>query len=198
MTDLRRPRAVVLVRHGSTDWSAAGRHTGRSDVSLTAEGMRQAQALPAALAGWSFTHVLSSPLQRAGLTAAAAGFGDIAEMDADLAEWDYGDYEGLTTDEVRQQQPGWTIWDGGVCGGETIGQVAARAQRVLDRLDGVDGDVALFAHGHLLRILAACWLGAPPLLARHLSLSTASISVLGWEHDWRSITRWNDTHHLAR
>jgi probable phosphoglycerate mutase len=197
VTTAGRPRSVVLVRHGATEWSEAGKHTGRIDLPLIDAGVRQVETLAGALAEWRFDRVLCSPLQRARMTVAAAGFGDVVEIDPDLQEWDYGEYEGLTIDEIREQRPAWNIWDGGVTGGESITDVATRAHRVLDRIREVGGDVALFAHGHLLRILAACWLGGPPLLARHLSLSTASISVLGWEHDWASIRGWNDTHHLS-
>ena len=196
MTAARRPHAVVLVRHGATEWSEAGRHTGRIDLPLSELGTHQVETLAGALGEWRFDRVVCSPLQRARATLGAAGLAGAADIDADLQEWDYGDYEGLTTAQVREQRPGWNIWDGGVSGGETVADVAARADRVLERIRDVAGDVALFAHGHLLRVLAARWLGAPPLLGRHLSLSTASISVLGWEHDWASILRWNDTHHL--
>jgi broad specificity phosphatase PhoE len=191
-----RPRSVVLVRHGATDWSEAGRHTGWTDIPLNERGLQQASALAPALASWSFAAVLCSPLQRAVVTCDRAGQLAHAQLDPDLREWNYGDYEGMTSPEVQERRPGWSIWDDGVAGGETLEQVAARADRVIARLRGVDGDAAVFAHGHLLRILAARWIGEPPLLAQHLNLSTATISTLGWEHDWPSITLWNSADHL--
>jgi probable phosphoglycerate mutase len=187
---------VVLVRHGATDWSEEGRHTGWTDVPLNERGRRQASALVPALAGQSFAVVLCSTLQRAVTTCERAGLLGVAQLDADLREWNYGEYEGLTWDEIRARRPGWNLWDGGVVGGEALDQVAARADRVIARLHEVDGDAAVFAHGHLLRVLAARWIGQPPRCAQHLNLSTASISTVGWEHDWPSITLWNDAGHL--
>jgi probable phosphoglycerate mutase len=122
-----------------------------------------------------------------------AGYGDIAQIEPDLREWDYGDYEGRTTAEIRKERPGWSLWEAGVPGGETIGQVAARAQRVIERAVAAGGDAALFAHGHILRVLAACWIGLPPGAAKLLALDTASVSVLGYERETRVITRWNQT-----
>ena len=182
-----------LVRHGETDWARLGRHTGRTDVTLTDTGREQARRLRARLAGKQFAMVLSSPLSRALETARLAGFGDVLEIDPDLREWDYGAQEGLTTVEIRERIPGWSIWTHGVEGGESADQVAARADRVVARVRSARGDVALFAHGHVLRILAARWLDQqPPTHGRHLALATASISVLGWEREAPVLERWNE------
>jgi broad specificity phosphatase PhoE len=191
-----RPRRVVLVRHGATDWSEAGRHTGWTDLPLNAEGLRQAGTLGPRLAEWSFAAVLCSPLQRAVTTRERAGLDRGAELDPDLREWNYGDYEGLTTADIRERSPDWNLWEDGVRGGETLDQVAERADRVVARLRDLNGDVAVFAHGHLLRVLAARCIGQPPRLAQHLDLSTATISTLSWEHERPSITLWNDATHL--
>jgi len=157
------PPRVHLVRHGATEWSVTGQHTGRTDIPLTEEGRRQAERLAARLARERFALVLVSPLARARETARITGFGDVAEVDPDLVEWDYGDYDGRTAAEIRRERPGWTPWHGGFPGGETLEEVAARADRVVARVRGVDGDVALFAHGHILRVIAARWLEQPPL-----------------------------------
>ena len=180
-----------LIRHGETEWSAAKRHTGRTDIPLTPAGERQAAALGQSLAGRQFGLVLSSPLRRASETCRLAGYGEAAEMTDDLLEWDYGIYEGRTTQEVRLEQPGWSIWTTSVPKGESIEQVGHRAQRVIQRALAVGGDVALFAHAHMLRILTGCWLGLPPDAGRLFVLRTASISVLGFERETRVITRWN-------
>lgn len=195
--DSPQPARVVLVRHGATDWSQAGRHTGWTDLPLNEDGRAQAATLAQPLSRWSFSTVLCSPLQRARQTCELAGYLDRAEFDADLREWHYGDYEGLTTAEIRERRPGWTIWSGGVLNGETIEQVADRADRVISRVQQLSGDVAVFAHGHFLRVLASRWIHQAPLLAQHLNLSTATISQVGWEHDWPSITLWNDGDHLS-
>jgi broad specificity phosphatase PhoE len=191
-----RPRRVVLVRHGATDWSEEGRHTGWTDIPLNAEGIREAGTLGPRLAEYPFEAVLCSPLQRAVLTCERAGLRDRAQLDPDLREWNYGDYEGQTSEEIRARVPDWTLWMHGVINGEMLDQVAERADRVVGRLRGHSGDVAVFAHGHLLRVLAARWIDEPALLAQHLNLSTASVSTLAWEHDWPSITLWNDAAHL--
>jgi probable phosphoglycerate mutase len=180
-----------LIRHGETEWSLSGAHTGRTDIPLTENGRRQAEALGRALAGRTFALALSSPLVRAHDTCTLAGFGEQAQIDDNLREWDYGDYEGRTTPEIRQQNPRWSLWSDGVPGGETIAQVAARADAVIARAATASGDVALFAHGHLLRILTARWLGLEPAAARLFALGTASISTLGYERDTRVITKWN-------
>ncbi len=188
MTD--RPR-IWLVRHGETEWSLSGQHTGRTDVPLTTAGQRQAEALARHLAGRAFALVLTSPLGRARETCRLAGYGSTAQVADDLREWDYGIYEGRTTAAIRAVEPGWSIWTHPVPEGESIDQVGARARRVIDRALGAGGDVALFSHGHLLRILGACWIGRPPGDGRLLALATASVSVLGWERETRVIQSWN-------
>jgi len=188
-----RPREVVLVRHGETEWSRSGRHTGRTDVPLTEAGRDQARATGSRLAGRSFERVLTSPLQRAAETCRLAGLGGHAETVDDLREWDYGEYEGFTTPEIREDSEGWTVWSGPVPGGETPADVGARADRVLGSLEGLEGDAALVAHGHMLRVLGARWLGLPPEGGRLLALSTAALCVLGWERETRVLTSWNES-----
>jgi len=180
-----------LIRHGETEWSLSGAHTGRTDIPLTENGRRQAEALGRALANHTFSLVLTSPLARARDTCALAGLGAQAEIDPHLREWDYGDYEGHTTQQIRERNPQWSLWRDGVPGGETIEQVAARADAAIARAAAAGGDAALFAHGHLLRILTARWLGLEPAAARLFALGTASISTLGYERETRVITRWN-------
>jgi probable phosphoglycerate mutase len=192
---------VFLVRHGETEWSVTGQHTGRTDIPLTEEGRRQAERLGARLARERFALVLVSPLKRALETARLAGFAigekeSVAAVDPDLVEWDYGAYDSLTAAEIRRERPGWTPWHGGFPGGETLEDLAARADRVLGRVRPVDGDVALFAHGHILRIIAARWLGQPAVEGSHYSLATATLSVLGWERETPVIDRWNEACHL--
>ncbi len=186
-----------LVRHGETRWSAAGRHTGRTDLALTARGERQAEHLRLRLSGRDFALVLTSTLRRARDTCRIAGYEDRALPDTDLCEWDYGRYEGRTSDEIRLEDPGWTIWDAGVPGGETLAEVGVRVDRVLARALEAPGDVALFSHGHLLRILAARWLRLAPETGRAFALHAASVSVLGCESEERVIELWNDVNHLA-
>src|SRR5262245_8789170 len=181
-----------LVRHGQTEWARLGRHTGRTDIPLTDAGREQAAAVGARLAGHAFAVVLSSPLSRALETACLAGYGDRVETVDDLLEWDYGADEGRTTDEIRGDRPGWTIWRDGPRGGETADQVAARGDRVIGRVRRGPGDALVFAHGHVLRVLAARWLGEPPTEGRLYALSTSTISVLGWERETPVIERWND------
>jgi probable phosphoglycerate mutase len=183
---------VVLVRHGETAWTISGQHTSRTDVPLTAEGRRQAERLAARLAGREFAVVLTSPLKRAAETCRLAGFGDVAELCDDCREWDYGEYEGRTTPEIRTDVPDWSVWRDGVPGGETAAQVAARADRVIDRLRGAAGDSLLFSHGHFLRVLAARWLDLGHEDGRLFALGPASISVLGWEREQAVLTRWNE------
>lgn len=185
------PGDLWLIRHGETEWSRSGAHTGRTDLPLTDTGRRQAQAIAGYLEGRKFDLVLTSPLRRARETCVLAGYGDAAQVEPNLREWDYGDYEGLTSAQIRAQVPDWSIWAGAVPHGETIEQVAARADAVLDRVSRAAGDVALFAHGHVLRILTARWLGVPPREGRLFALGTASVSILGYEHENRVITRWN-------
>lgn len=184
-------RRIVLARHGETAWSAAGRHTGRTDIPLTDAGRDQARRLGRALARRTFAHVLASPLSRALETARLAGFGDVLTTDDDLREWDYGIYEGRTRLEIAAEEPGWTVWTRPIPGGESLAELGARADRVVGRLVGLDGDVLIVAHGHFLRVLGARWIGAEPGLAGHLELGTASLSELGWETDRRSIETWN-------
>ena len=184
---------VVLVRHGQTEWSVSGQHTGTTDIPLTDEGRRQAEALGARLSGWTFSRVLTSPLARAADTCELAGFGARAEVTDDLREWDYGDYEGLRTADIRKDRPGWWLWRDGVPGGETVDEVGRRADRVVDAARAAEGDVALFAHGHVLRVLASRWIGLPPDHGRLFALATASVSVLGWEREAAVVERWNET-----
>jgi probable phosphoglycerate mutase len=181
---------LYAVRHGETEWSRSGQHTGRTDIPLTDAGRAAATKVGAALAGHPFALVLSSPYSRARDTAALAGFADPV-IDDDLREWDYGDYEGRKTLEIREERPGWFLWDDGVPNGESIEEVAARASRVVVRARAAGGDVLVFAHGHLLRILAACWLDQDPRFGRQLVLSPATISILGDERDIPAIDAWN-------
>jgi probable phosphoglycerate mutase len=183
-------RELWLVRHGETEWSRSGAHTGRTDIPLTEAGRANAAAVGRYLAGRQFALVLVSPLQRARETCRIAGY-ENAIIDPNLSEWDYGDYEGRTTEQIQAERPGWSLWADGVLNGETAAQVAARAKRVIARALSVDGDVALFAHGHILRILTATWLGLPPENGRLFALGTASISTLGYERETPVITRWN-------
>ena len=187
---------VFVVRHGQTEWSLNGRHTGRTDIPLTDEGRHQAELAGARLAGHDLALVLSSPMARAYESCKLAGLGDQAVIDDDLLEWNYGEYEGLRSAEIREQRPGWWMWTDGCPGGETAADVASRVDRVTQRCRAADGDVALFAHGHVLRVLGARWAGQDPVLGATLFLSTASVSVLGSEHDNPVINRWNDTSHL--
>jgi broad specificity phosphatase PhoE len=181
---------LVIVRHGETEWSTAWRHTGRTDIPLTDHGRQAAAALRSVLAGRPFALVLTSPLQRARETAALAGFPD-AEVCDDLLEWDYGEDEGRTSDEIREERPGWSIWSDGPKDGEPIAHVAVRAERVIDRALGAGGDVLAFAHGHVLRILTARWLALHPEIGKRFLLGTAAPSTLGWEHDYRVIETWS-------
>jgi probable phosphoglycerate mutase len=183
---------LTLVRHGDTEWSLSGRHTGWTDIPLVESGRRQAKLLGGRLAGRSFALVLSSPLSRALETCRLAGLGDAVTVEPDLREWNYGDLEGLTSDEIRRSMPGWTIWSGPVPGGETADEVGQRADRVIERVMPVDGDVAIFAHGHLLRVLAARWLGLPADHGALFELATATLSRLGWERERRVIELWNE------
>ncbi|MEK9140490.1 MAG: histidine phosphatase family protein [Nitrospirota bacterium] len=184
-----------IIRHGKTEWSAVGRHTGRTDIPLTPEGERQSVALGRYLNGRSFALVLCSPLRRARETCRLAGYQDVASVTDDLQEWDYGAYEGRTTSEIRTEAPGWSIWTGRVPDGETLEQVSGRAERVIQRAVASGGEVALFAHAHILRVLTARWLGLPPDAGRFFSLSPASVSVLGYEREIRVITLWNQEWH---
>ena len=182
---------VLLIRHGETEWSRTGRHTGRTDIPLTEDGRERALAIGRALAGRTMT-VWTSPLARARETCRLAGFADAAQVDDDLREWDYGIYEGRTTAEIRAEAPDWSVWLSPIVDGESLEQVAERARRVMARvLAAGDSDVGLFAHAHFLRILAACWIGLPPYTGRFLALDTASISILGYERQTRVVRQWN-------
>jgi broad specificity phosphatase PhoE len=183
---------LYLVRHGETEWSRARRHTGHTDVPLSAAGEAEARALGAHLAGLEVDRVLASPMSRATTTARLAGFGDRLETTPALLEFDYGDYEGLTSPQIRAQRPDWDLFRDGCPGGETAAAVAERARPLVAELTAGDGRVMVFGHGHQLRIMAACYLHLPPDAARHLFLGTASVSVLGREHDWPAVLLWNE------
>ena len=187
---------VVLVRHGETAWSRSGQHTGRTDIPLLDDGKRMGRALEAPLRAWSFAAVWTSPLRRAIETCELSAHGVMARTNPDLMEWDYGDYEGKTSKEVHSELPDWSLWKDGPPGGETAEQVGARVDRVLEAVRRVEGNVLIFSHGHLLRVLAARWLGLPPTEGRLFALSTASISVLGQDGAQPLLIRWNDTTHL--
>ena len=174
---------VYLVRHGETAWTISGQHTGRTDIPLTDQGERDAQALRTRLKGLSFAKGLTSPLQRARRTGELAGFGECVEIDPDLMEWDYGTYEGRRTVDIRAERPGWRLFEDGCPGGETLVEVATRADRVIARIRALEDNVLVFAHRDILRILAARWVALPALEARRLSLATASVSILGYDHD---------------
>jgi probable phosphoglycerate mutase len=191
-----------LIRHGETEWSLSGAHTGRTDLPLTPTGEKRAQAIGQYLNARPFALVLVSPLQRARETCRLAGYAQSCTIDENLREWDYGDYEGRSTNEIRADRPGWNLWQDGVPNGEKVEQVAERALRVINRtlFAGKDAanqdapaDCALFAHGHILRILTACWLRLPPTAGSLFGLDTATVSILGWERDTRVIRLWNRT-----
>jgi probable phosphoglycerate mutase len=182
---------IWLVRHAETEWSRAGLHTGRTDVPLTGEGRKRARELARRLGARRFGAVLASPLGRARETAELAGLGAEVQLRDDLLEWDYGDYEGITTQEIRATRPDWYLWRDGVPGGETAEEIGARCDRVIEELLTVDGDVAVFAHGHVLRVLSARWVEEPVSFGGRLYLSTGAISVLGFEREVRVIRRWN-------
>jgi broad specificity phosphatase PhoE len=184
---------LYLIRHGETEWSRARRHTGRTDLPLSPAGEAEAKALGRHLRGLQADRVLTSPLSRAVTTAVLAGFGDRAEPTDALLEFDYGDYEGLTTPQIRAARPGWDLFRDGCPGGETVEAVADRVRPLVAELTSSNGTALLFSHGHTLRILAACFLDLPPQqAARHLFLGTASLSVLGAEHEWPAILLWNE------
>lgn len=187
---------ILLARHGETEWSTAGRHTGRTDIPLTDEGRHQARRLGERLREHAFARVLTSPLQRALETCELARLTGDAEVRPDLVEWDYGDYEGLTTAKIRETVESWTVWTHPVPGGETAAAVGARMDRVVDDLTGFEADAAVFAHGHVLRVLAARWIGLGAEYGAVLALSTATVSVLGYERERRVVRLWNDAAHL--
>ena len=189
---------VYLARHGETAWSLSGQHTGLTDLPLTERGQRNARALGTRLQGLTFATVLTSPLQRAARTCELAGFGAAAEVDRDLLEWNYGDYEGRRTVEIRAEHPDWQLFRDGCPGGESPDQVGARADRVVSRVRAVQGDVLLFSSGHFLRVLSARWLGLEPGAGRYFLLITASLSALGYDGSLSQpvIRLWNDTRHV--
>lgn len=182
---------IVLARHGETEWSRDGRHTGRTDIPLTESGRREAELLRGALGEWRFERVLSSPLERALETCRLAGLGDAAQTTEDLLEWDYGEYEGITTAQIRESRPDWYLWRDGCPGGEQVADVGRRVDRVIASLDGLEGAAAVFAHGHLLRVMAARWAGLGPEAGALLALDTGTLSVLGYERETRALRRWN-------
>jgi broad specificity phosphatase PhoE len=188
------PLQIYLIRHGETAWSLSGQHTGRTDIPLTAQGEQNARRLGERLRPVQFTRVFTSPRQRARQTCALAGLGAAAEVEPDLAEWDYGDYEGLRSGEILQRQPDWNIFRDGCPNGETPVQISDRADRLIARLRSLDGNVALFSHGHMGRVLAARWIGLPVIEGQRFLLGTAALSLLGYEHDNPAapvIARWN-------
>jgi probable phosphoglycerate mutase len=182
---------IVVARHGQTEWSEAGRHTGRTDLPLIEAGRQRARALTGELVDLSFSLVLCSPLLRARETCRLAGYGEQAVLCDDLREWDYGDYEGLTTPDIRAANPGWDLWRDGCPGGEGPEQIGARADRALARLKGGDGDVLAFAHGHILRVLAARWLQMWPSAGARFALAPGAVSWLGHERETEVLARWN-------
>ena len=190
-THERKSLQLWLVRHGETEWSLSGQHTGRTDLPLTPVGEQQARDIGKLLRGQRFGAVLTSPLLRARETCRLAGYGDNAVVDPHLQEWDYGEYEGRATAEIHEQRPGWCLWSDGVPGGESIQQVATRGQAVIDRVAASSGDALLFAHGHILRIVACSWLGLPTQDGRLFALATAALTTLGYEHETRVITCLN-------
>jgi broad specificity phosphatase PhoE len=186
-----------LIRHGETAWTLTGQHTGRTDVPLTPRGVKQAELLARRILTKPFALVLTSPLSRARETCRLAGHLADSQLEENLREWDYGAFEGRTTDDIRKELPGWSIWNGPVPGGETVEQVGARVDRVIARASEVGGEVALFAHGHVLRILAARWLGLPASEGRYFALDTASLSRLGYEREQRVVRFWNESYDLV-
>ena len=187
---------IVLVRHGPTEWSVVGRHTGKTDLPLTDEGRETAGLLRERLARYDLAAVLVSPLRRARETAELAGLADRAQVEPGLHEWDYGAYEGLRTKEIREQRPGWYLWADGVPDGETVDQLGERADHVIARALEAEGDVALFGHGHILRVLGARWIGLPAAHGGRLSLGTAAVCELATEREHHVIRLWNDTSHI--
>jgi probable phosphoglycerate mutase len=189
---------IYLARHGETAWSLSGQHTGRTDLPLTEPGERNARALGERLRGLTFAKVFTSPLQRAARTCELAGFGAAAEIDSDLVEWDYGQYEGRRTAEIHMERPDWQLFRDGCPGGESPGEIGARADRVVGRMRAVKGDVLVFSSGHFLRVLAARWLGLDAAGGRYFLLGTASLSALGYEHHQAepAIRLWNETRHV--
>jgi probable phosphoglycerate mutase len=191
-------QVIYLARHGETAWTLSGQHTGLTDLPLTEHGEQNALRLGDRLKGLTFAKVFTSPLQRARRTCELAGFGAVAEVDPELLEWNYGDYEGLTSAQVHAKRPGWKLFRDGCPGGETVAQIGARADRVIARVRSIQGNVLLFSSGHISRVLAARWLGLDASAGQYFLLSTAALSQLGYEHDLSEpvIRLWNDTSHV--
>jgi broad specificity phosphatase PhoE len=185
------PSQLVLVRHGETEWTITGQHTGRTDIPLTSNGREEARRVGSLLVGRTFAWVLSSPLTRALETCRLAGMGEAVETTDDLMEWDYGQYEGLTTAEIRKGNPRWSLWLDGAPGGETASDVAVRVDTVIKEAREQDGDVLVFAHGHVLRVLAARWLGLSPSEGRLFALHPAAVCTLGYERETAVLVHWN-------
>jgi probable phosphoglycerate mutase len=190
---------VYLARHGETAWTVSGQHTGLTDIPLTERGAANARRLGEHLKGLTFAQVSTSPLQRASRTCELAGFGSVAQIDPDLVEWDYGQYEGLTTAEIRTKHPGWEIFRDGCPGGESVADVGVRADRVIKRLRALDVNLLLFSSSHFLRVLGARWLGLEPSAGRYFLLNTAALSTVGYEHDKNEpvLRTWNDCRHTS-
>lgn len=193
------PWKIWLARHGQTSWSVAGRHTGRSDMPLTPAGEQEARELGVRLKAMTFAAIFTSPLQRSKRTCELAGFGGAAEVMPDLLEWDYGEYEGLTSAEIRARRPGWHLFRDGCPGGEHLGDVIPRADRVVARLKAATGQVLVFSHGHFLRVLSVRWAGIHPESGAHFALASGALCALGWDNHSGDalIDRWNDTGHLT-
>ncbi|HVT29599.1 MAG TPA: histidine phosphatase family protein [Lacipirellulaceae bacterium] len=191
---------IYLARHGETDWTISGQHTGMTDLPLTARGEENARALGRRLAGSTFAAVYTSPLERSWRTCELAGFGAVATVERDLVEWNYGEYEGLTTAQIQNQRPDWNIFRDGCPSGESAADVGARADRVIARLRDVGESAIIFSHGHFLRVLAARWLGLNAAAGRYFYLSTAALSIVGYEHNQSepAVRLWNDCHHVAQ
>lgn len=189
---------IYLIRHGETEWSRNKKHTGRTNLPLTKEGEQEALLLRPKLKELSFKKIYTSPLQRVLKTCELAGFLEKAEVSNDLLEFDYGDYEGLTTSEIRKKRPNWNFFKDGVPNGETHKEAERRAKNIIELAAQIDGDVAFFSSGHISRIIGSLWVDPNSKIAQYLALSTASISILSYEHEWRVIQRWNDTSHLDK
>ncbi len=189
-------RKIFLIRHGETEWTLTGQHTGKTDIPLTEQGKEQAQLLAARIKGHAFERIFTSPLKRAQETCELCGLFRHAETDPDLAEWDYGDYEGLKTDEIWKKDPHWNLFLRGAPNGESIEDICVRANRILMKISTFHGDVALFSHGHFLRILTIKWLKLSPSEGNLFALSPASLSILGFEREHHALKLWNDTCHL--
>jgi broad specificity phosphatase PhoE len=187
----RKDQKVYLLRHGETEWSLSGKHTGVTDLPLTENGRLAARLLKSVLTTETFALILTSPLKRARETCELAGFGEVAKVDPDLVEWNYGEYEGLTTKQIHLTRPGWSIFRDGCPGGEAPEQVASRVDRVLGKVRATDGNVALFAHGHIFRVFAARWIKLPASYGEHFLLDTATLNVLGHYHDSPALKIWN-------